>query len=72
MGVSFPVMFMIAYLVLGMGTTTALWSGMQDEIDMALGLELDDDDDLPAMRMMLTVFFVLAWPLVFWDVFSRR
>lgn len=72
MGVSFPAMFLVAYLVLGMGTTTALWSGMQDEIDMALGLELDDDDDLPAMRMMLTVFFVLAWPLVFWDVFSRR
>jgi hypothetical protein len=70
--VSFPVLFFIAYLVLGMGTTTALWSGMQDEIDMALGLELDDDDNLPAMRMMLTVFFVLAWPLVFWDVFSRR
>jgi hypothetical protein len=70
--VSFPVLFFIAYLVLGMGTTTALWSGMQDEIDMALGLELDDDDQLPAMRMMLTVFFVLAWPLVFWDVFSRR
>ncbi len=69
---SFPVLFFIAYLVLGMGTTTALWSGMQDEIDMALGLELDDDDNLPAMRMMLTVFFVLAWPLVFWDVFSRR
>ncbi len=69
---SFPVLFFIAYLVLGMGTTTALWSGMQDEIDMALGLELDDDDQLPAMRMMLTVFFVLAWPLVFWDVFSRR
>jgi hypothetical protein len=65
-------LFFIAYLVLGMGTTTALWSGMQDEIDMALGLELDDDDNLPAMRMMLTVFFVLAWPLVFWDVFSRR
>lgn|GEM_PF-1117763 len=69
---SFPTLFFIAYLVLGMGTTTALWSGMQDEIDMALGLELDDDDNLPAMRMLLTVFFVLAWPLVFWDVFSRR
>jgi hypothetical protein len=65
-------LFFIAYLVLGMGTTTALWSGMQDEIDMALALELDDHDNLPAMRMLLTVFFVLAWPLVFWDVFSRR
>lgn len=65
-------MILFAYLVLGMGTTTALWSGLQDEIDMALGLELDDDDDLPAMRMVLSIFFVLAWPLVFWDAFSRR
>lgn len=69
---SFPALFLIAYVVLGMGTTTALWSGMQDEIDLALGLELDDDDNIPVMRMLLTVFFVLAWPLVFWDAFSRK
>ena len=65
-------MVLIAYLVLGMGTTTALWTGQKDEIDMALGLELDDTDDIPAVRLLLTVFFVLAWPLVFWDAFSKR
>ncbi len=69
---SFPAMVLIAYLVLGMGTTTALWTGQKDEIDMALGLELDDADDIPAVRLLLTVFFVLAWPLVFWDAFSKR
>ncbi len=69
---SFPAMVLIAYLVLGMGTTTALWTGQKDEIDMALGLELDDTDDIPAVRLLLTVFFVLAWPLVFWDAFSKR
>jgi len=70
--VSFPVLFLIVYLVLGMGTTTALWTGQKDEIDLALGLELDDTDDIPAVRLLLTVFFVLAWPLVFWDAFSKR
>jgi hypothetical protein len=55
-----------------MGTTTALWTGQKDEIDLALGLELDDTDDIPAVRLLLTVFFVLAWPLVFWDAFSKR
>ncbi len=69
---SFPVLFLIVYLVLGMGTTTALWTGQKDEIDLALGLELDDTDDIPAVRLLLTVFFVLAWPLVFWDAFSKR
>ena len=69
---SFPLLVLVAYLVLGMGTTTAMWSGMQDELDMTLGMEIDDADDLPAMRLLLTVFFVLAWPLVFWDAFSRK
>jgi hypothetical protein len=70
--VSFPLLFFIAYLVLGMGTTTALWSGMKDELDMAISFELDDDDDQPLFRMLLSVFFLLAWPIVFWDAFSKR
>lgn len=69
---AFPLLVFIAYLVLGMGTTTALWSGMKDEIDMAISFELDDDADQPLFRMLLTVFFLLAWPLVFWDAFSKR
>ncbi len=70
--VAFPLLVFIAYLVLGMGTTTALWSGMRDELDMAISFELDDESDQPLFRMLLTVFFLLAWPLVFWDVFSKR
>ncbi|HEY1098363.1 MAG TPA: hypothetical protein VGF99_05530 [Myxococcota bacterium] len=69
---SFPFLLFAAYLVLGMGTTTAMWTGMQDELDMTLSMELDDDDDLPAMRLMLSVLFVLVWPMVIWDAFSRR
>jgi hypothetical protein len=70
--VSFGMQVLVAYLVLGMGTATAMWAGNQDELDMSLGMELDDAEDLPAMRLLLSVFFVFAWPLVFWDAFSRR
>jgi hypothetical protein len=70
--VSFPLLVVLAYLVLGMGTTTALWSGMKDEIDLAISFELDDESDQPLFRMLLTIFFVLAWPIVFWDAFSKR
>jgi hypothetical protein len=63
---------LVVYLVFGMGTATAMWAGNQDELDMSLGMELDDAEDLPAMRLLLSVFFLFAWPLVFWDAFSRR
>ncbi len=69
---SFASSFLAAYVVLGMGTTTALWSTMQDELDLALSLEFDDDEHIPAIRLVLSVLFVLAWPIVFWDAFSRR
>ncbi len=69
---AFPLLVFIAYLVLGMGTTTALWSGSKEELDMAIGLELDDEEDQPLFRMLLSVFFLLAWPVVFWDAFSKR
>lgn len=65
-------MLFVAYLVLGMGTTTALWAGNRDELDMAIGLELDDDEDQGMFRLMLTIMFVLVWPAVFWDTFSKR
>ncbi|MDP2343376.1 MAG: hypothetical protein Q8O67_20630 [Deltaproteobacteria bacterium] len=69
---SFPLLVFLAYLLLGMGTTTALWSSSQDELDLAISMELDDEADHPLFRMLLTVFFVLAWPMVFWDAFSKR
>jgi hypothetical protein len=45
--------------------------GKQDEIELALTLDLDDENDRPLFRMFLTLFFLLAWPLVVWDAFSR-
>jgi hypothetical protein len=68
---SVPAQFLVVYLVLGMGTSLAMWTGRQDEIEMAMTLDLDDEDDRPLFRALLTLFFVLAWPLVVWDAFSR-
>ena len=62
----------MVYLLLGMGTTTALWTSSQDELDLAIAMELDDEADHPLYRMDLTIFFVVAWPAVFWDAFSQR
>jgi hypothetical protein len=69
--VSVPFLFLIVYLVLGMGTTMAMWTGKQDEIEMAMTLDLDDEEHRPLFRMVLTVFFLLAWPLVVFDAFSK-
>jgi hypothetical protein len=69
---SVPSLFLAIYLVLGMGTSLAMWTGKQDEIEMAMTLDLDDDDARPLFRMLLTVFFLFAWPLVVWDAFSPR
>jgi len=66
-----PFLFLIVYLVLGMGTTMAMWTGKQDEIEMAMTLDLDDEEHRPLFRMVLTVFFLLAWPLVVFDAFSK-
>lgn len=68
---SVPSFFLAVYLVLGMGTSLAMWMGKQDEIELALTLDLDDENDRPLFRMFLTLFFLLAWPLVVWDAFSR-
>lgn len=62
----------LVYLLLGMATTTMLWTTMQDEIDLALGSELDDDDDTPAFRVLLSFFFMLVWPMLFWDAVNKR
>ncbi len=70
--VALPLLVSMAYLLLGMGTTTVLWSSMKDELDMAISFELDDEGDQPLFRMLLTLFFILAWPIVLWDAFSKR
>lgn len=64
-----PLLFSFAYLILGMLTTTFLWSSMQLEIEAALSLE--EDEAQGALRVFLTVIFVLAWPVVLWDVLRR-
>jgi len=67
---SIPLVFFFSYLILGMITTAGLWSEMSMEIEMAIDLE--DEDAQGFLRMFLTVIFVLAWPLVLWDVLRRQ
>lgn len=64
-----PLAFFFSYLILGMITTAVLWSQMSLEIEMAIGLE--DDEAQGILRVFLTVVFVLAWPLVLYDVIRR-
>ena len=61
-----PLLFSFAYLILGMVTTSVLWPSMQLEIETALSLE--DDEAQGVLRFFLTIVFVLAWPVVLWDV----
>jgi hypothetical protein len=61
-----PLLFSFAYLILGMLTTSVLWTTMQLEIETALSLE--DDEAQGVLRFFLTIIFVLAWPVVLWDV----
>lgn len=61
-----PLLFSFAYLILGMLTTSVLWTSMQLEIETALSLE--DDEAQGVLRFFLTIIFVLAWPVVLWDV----
>lgn len=61
-----PFMFPVVYLILGMMTTSVLWTTMQLEIETALSME--DDDAQGVLRVFLTIVLVLAWPVVLWDV----
>ncbi|MCP4503791.1 MAG: hypothetical protein GY822_28020 [Deltaproteobacteria bacterium] len=64
-----PILFMSCYGVLGMGTTAVLWPMLQDEIEMAIGME--DEEMHNAMRISMMLAFVLLWPIVLWDVVRR-
>lgn len=65
-----PLTFSVAYLFLGMLLTAQLWSSMAMEIEMAIGME--EEDVQGPLRFFLTIIFVLAWPVVLWDVVTKE
>jgi hypothetical protein len=68
-----PVMLLtFAYLAIGLGTTIAAWAQMSDEIDLAIGFDLDDEEDRPALRYLVTVLFVISWPVLLAEVLKKR
>ena len=68
-----PVMLMtFAYLVIGLGTTMAAWVQMPDEIEMAIGFDLEDEEDRPVLRYLVTVLFVISWPVLLAEVLRKR
>jgi hypothetical protein len=71
---SLPILFSATYLVLGMVTTATLWAQMEPEIEMALDLEESEvgEEMKGPMRLMLTLLFVLFWPVVIYDFMSRK
>ena len=64
-----PLVFSFLYVLCGMITTAVLWSQMSLEIEMAIGQEEDEAQGI--LRVFLTIIFVLAWPLVLWDVLRK-
>ncbi len=62
--------FLFVYLVCGMLCTGTLWEKMQDEIEMAIGLE--EDEIQGALRALMVVVFVLVWPLVLADYLRKH
>jgi len=68
-----PLMLMtFPYLVIGLGTTMVAWAGMSDEIEMAIGFDLEDEDDRPALRSLVTILFVITWPVLLAEVLRKR
>jgi hypothetical protein len=70
--VNVPLVLFALYLFLGMATTASLWITMPDELELAISMDLEDEDDRPVLRMILTIVFVVAWPLILVDVVRRR
>lgn len=64
-----PLSVFFFWMVLGMATTMSVWLTMPDEIESAIGME--DEEMQPALRVFLTVVFVLAWPLVLVEMIRR-
>ncbi len=64
-----PLTVLFFWLVLGMITASSAWASMPEEIESAIGLE--EEDMQPALRVFLTVVFVLAWPIVLVEMIRR-
>lgn len=60
----------VAYLMVGLCTTTLAWVHNGDDIEMNILLE--DEDDRPMMRSVLAVVFVLTWPLLLAELLKKR
>ena len=66
-----PLVFFFCYLFMGMIATMALWGQLSDEIDLSIEMEESEVEAQGALRMFITVVFVLAWPVVVSDVIRR-
>lgn len=69
-----PLLITTVYLLLGMVATGMLWFQMEPEIEMALDLEENEMGEgmRGSMRLMLTLLFVLFWPMVVYDLMVRK
>jgi hypothetical protein len=60
------------YLMVGVATTAIAWARMPDEIEAAISMDLDDEDDRPMLRSFVAVMFVISWPMVLAEVLRKR
>ena len=60
----------VAYLLVGLTTTTLTWVHSGDDIELSILLE--DEEDRPMMRSVLAVVFVLAWPILLAELLKKR
>lgn len=67
-----PDLLVFAYLVFGLGTTIVAWASMPDEIEMAIGMDAEDEAQLPMLRTLVTAMFVLTWPVLLVEVIRKR
>ena len=69
-----PTLVCATYLILGMVTTISLWVQVEPEIEMALDLEESEigDEMRGPIRLMVTLLFMLFWPLVIYDLIGRK
>jgi hypothetical protein len=60
------------YLMVGVATTAIAWARMPDEIEMAISMDLDEEEDRSLLRGFVAVMFVISWPMVLAEVLRKR